>query len=89
MENLNSPEHVQYLVEATVAEIGEAKTALDAEKAASHMKGYISALRYSNLIDHALFKPSDEVLDRALIDWRRNNDNLISKLDDAGDKGNE
>ena len=57
IENLNSPEHVQYLVEGTVVEIGEAETGLDAEKAASHMKGYISALRYRNLIDHALFKP--------------------------------
>lgn len=85
MENLNSPEHVQYLVDGAVAEIGEAETELDAEKAASHMKGYISALRYSNVIDDALFKPSDEVLDRALSDWHRKNDDLLSKLDSAED----
>ncbi|EED43253.1 hypothetical protein EBI_26741 [Enterocytozoon bieneusi H348] len=83
MENLNSPEHVQYLVDGTVVEIGEAKTEMDAEKAVSHMKGYISALRYSNVIDHALFKPSDDKLDRALVDWHRKNDALPSEREDT------
>ncbi|MHC8341068.1 hypothetical protein [Pseudomonas sp. HLT2-19-2] len=76
MTNLNTPEEVQHQVEGTIAEISEAKTELEAEKAAAHAKGYISALRYSNLIEHALFDPLDTGLDEALREWHRKHGKL-------------
>lgn len=76
MTIVKQTEDARHRVECTIAELDEIETALEAEKAVAHAKGYISALRYSQQIEHEHFKPLDEALDKALSDWHRKHDKL-------------
>ncbi|MEW6342281.1 MAG: hypothetical protein AB1704_16635 [Pseudomonadota bacterium] len=76
MTILKQPDDAQYRVECTIAKLDEIETELEAEKAVAHVKGYISALRYSEQIGDEHFKRMVEALDRALRDWHLKHDKL-------------
>ena len=66
----------KHRVKCTIEDLNEIQTELAAEKAVAHAKGYISGLRYNQLIEHADFKSLDGGLDIALSDWHRKHDVL-------------
>ena len=74
MTTFKQPDDAQHKIECTINELDEITSELDAEKSVAHAKGYISALRYSQLIEHKHFKPMDEALDKALRDWHSKHD---------------
>lgn len=74
MAIFKQPDDAQHHTNSTIAELDEITSALDAEKAVAHAKGYISALRYSQLIEHEQFKPMNEALSTALADWHIKHD---------------
>lgn len=76
MAAAKQPEDAQHHVECTIAALDEIETELEAEKKVAHAKGYISSLRYSQLIEHEHFKPLDQALDKALSDWHWKHDKL-------------
>lgn len=76
MTNFKQPDDAQRQVECTIAELAEIEIELEAEKSVAHAKGYISALRYSQQIEHEHFKPMDKALDKALYDWHYKHDKL-------------
>lgn len=69
MTMTKQPDDAKHKVECTIEALIELQTELEAEKAVAHAKGYISGLRYSQLIEHADFKSMDGALDKALSDW--------------------
>lgn len=70
------PQDAQQHIEGAIAAISEATTELEAEKIAAGAKAYISALRFNQLIQHEVFKPLDEAVDRSLSDWHWKHDKL-------------
>ena len=70
MTTPKQPEDVQYRVDCAIEAIKEAKTELEAAVIKAEAKGRISELRYSKMIEHHHFKPMDEALDKALVDWQ-------------------
>jgi len=74
MTSVQQPDDAQHRVECAIEELDEIKTELEAEKAVAHAKGYISALRYSQHIEHEQFKLMDEALSSALREWHYKHD---------------
>jgi len=74
MTDFKQPDDAQHHVECTIVELDEIKTELEAEKSVAHAKGYISALRFNQLIEHEHFKQMDEALDKTLRDWHNKHD---------------
>jgi len=63
-------------VKCAIEALNESQTELEAEKTVAHAKGYISGLRYNQLIEHPDFKSMDSALDKALSDWHLKHDKL-------------
>lgn len=69
MATIKQPDDAKRHVECTIADLDEIQTELEAEKAIAHAKGYISGLRYSQLIEHDEFMSMDGALDKSLSGW--------------------
>lgn len=76
MTKFKQPDDAQHTVDCIIDELNEITSEVDAEKSVAHAKGYISALRYNQLIEHEHFKPMDEALDKALHDWYHKHNKL-------------
>jgi hypothetical protein len=76
MTMIKQPDDAKHQVQCAIETLNELQTELEAEKAVAHAKGYISGLRYSQLIEHADFKSMDSALDEALRDWHWKHDKL-------------
>jgi hypothetical protein len=74
MASAKQPDDAQHHVNSTISALEEIEAELEAEKSVAHAKGYISALRYSEQLNHQQFKSLDEALTRALADWHRRRD---------------
>jgi hypothetical protein len=76
MTMIKQPDDAKRRVECTIEELSEISSELEAEKTVAHAKGYISGLRYNQLIEHADFKSLDSALDNALNAWHWKHDKL-------------
>ena len=76
MTKFKQPDEAQHNVDCTIDELNEITSEVDAEKSVAHAKGYISALRHNQLIEHEHFKPMDEALDKALCNWHLKHEKL-------------